>query len=126
MKTLAAFACIASLASGAAFAQAVDESASRTIEMEFREGGQLIGSPSVTVQLGRTAAVSVAGHYSLRLKLVETEADAYLVRSTLYRPSASDWTPVAAPAVTVAEGESAQLSFAAADGSQLSLALLVR
>ena len=52
-------------------------------------------------------------------------AGPYVIRSSLYR-SESGWTRIAAPVLTVAEGEQASARFAGGDGSDFSLALLVR
>ena len=49
----------------------------------------------------------------------------YVIRSSLYR-SDSGWTLVASPAVTVMAGEQTRMRFAGSDGSDLSLAVLVR
>ncbi|WP_129791884.1 hypothetical protein [Sphingosinicella sp. CPCC 101087] len=113
------------LAAGPLAAQPAPEPA-RTIAFELREGGRLVAAPSITVQMGRPAAVSV-GEYSLRLRVTRATAGQgpYLVRSSLYR-SDSGWTLVATPAVTVPEGEQAHLRFAGTDGSDLSLAVRVR
>jgi len=100
----------------------------RTVDFELREGGRLVAAPSVTVRMGRPAAISV-GTYSLRLRVTRGSAAQgpapYLVRSSLYR-SEGGWALIASPAVTVLAGEQAHLSFTGEDGSDLSLAVLVR
>lgn len=127
MTKFASLLCLAALVPGAAAAQTLASApASRTVQIELRQGNQLIGSPSVTLQVGRTTAVSVDGSYSLRLRLEAAAPEGYVVRSTLYRPSVADWAPVAAPPANVTEGEPVQLRFAGNDGRPLSLAVLVR
>ena len=98
--------------------------ATRTLEVELHEDGQLVATPSVRVTLGRPAAVTMGG-YSLRFRLEQASGGDYVIRSSLYR-SEGGWTRLAAPTLTVAEGEQARARFAAADGSDLSLAVLVR
>lgn len=123
--------CLVGMATiGAGFAQtATAQDNARTVEFELREGGELVASPTVRMQVGRPAAIS-AGSYSLRLRMERgaAEGDApapYVIRSSLYR-SDSGWTLVASPAVTVVAGEQARMRFAGSDGSDLSLAVLVR
>jgi hypothetical protein len=95
-----------------------------TVEIELREGDQLIGSPVLRLQVGRPAAVSV-GSYSLRVRLARAESDGqgpYVLRSSLYR-SASGWALVASPVMNIARGEQNRLDFADSDGRALSMAV---
>ena len=118
------------LGGSAAFAQTADgEDNSRTVEFELREGGQIVAAPTLRVQIGRPAAVAV-GRYSLRLRMDRaTSPDGapapWLIRSSLYRSDGGS-TLVASPSITVVEGETARLRIAGRDGSDLSLAVLVR
>ena len=92
--------------------------------VELHEDGQLVATPRVRVTLGRPAAVTMGGD-SLRFRMEQASGGDYVIRSSLYR-SEGGWTRLAAPTLTVAEGEQARARFAAADGSDLSLAVLVR
>ena len=117
------------LLAGAAVAQEAPVVDPRELQIELREGGRLVASPTVRVQVGRPAAVS-SGSYSFRLRMdrgtaVDGGQAPFLIRSSLYR-SDSDWALVASPAMTVVEGEEAQLRFAGNDGRQLSMAVLIR
>lgn len=104
----------------------------RTVDLELRENGRLVGAPTLTVQLGRPTAVAVGGLYSMRLRLdaePDTDGDGIaplVVRSSLFRPGDANWARVTAPAMTVVEGMPARIRMAGADGSNLSLAVLVR
>ena len=101
--------------------------APRTVALELREGGELIGAPTLTMRPGRPAAVSVAGGYSLRLRLERTAQGPYLLRSSLYRPGADNsWALIASPAMTVAEGEQALLTIDRPSGPALTFAVTVR
>ena len=131
MRRIASLFCLAALASaGAAAAQpAPPEDSARTVEFELREGDQLIAAPTVRVQIGRPAAISVGG-YSMRLRMDRAASPdggpaPYVIRSSLYR-SDTGWTLVATPAVTVTQGEPVRHHFVGSDGSDLSLAVLVR
>ena len=131
MRALAPLCCAAMMiASGAAPAQTAEvQDTARTIEFEISEGGQVVASPTLRIQIGRPAAVSV-GAYSLRLRMDRAAAPdgapaPYLIRSSLYR-SGGNGTLLASPSVTVAQGEQARLRFSGSDGSDLSLAVLVR
>lgn len=101
----------------------------RTVEFELREDGELIGAPTLTVQLGRPTAIAVGGAYSLRLRLDAAPgadgdlAAPYVVRSSLFR--AGDAARVTAPAMTVVHGMPSRIQLAAADGSDLSIGVLV-
>jgi hypothetical protein len=128
MRRLAFFALGAALAGGAAIAQvAATPDAVRTLQFELREGNRLIGTPSVTLQPGRSAAVSVGGLYSLRMRFEQqNDSDGgYLVRSTLYRTDGSG-SLIASPSISVAEGQQARARFADSNGATMTLAVLVR
>ena len=131
MRLVVSLFSVAALASaGAVSAQPVAApDTARTVELELREGDQLIASPTVRVQIGRPAAISVGG-YSMRFRMDRAAATGagpapYVIRSSLYR-SDTGWTLVASPAVTVNEGEPVRHHFVGRDGSDLSLAVLVR
>ena len=117
------------LAGPPALAQTVDvQDTSRTVELERSEGGQGVAAPTLRMRVGRPTAVAV-GNYSFRVRMERaTTADGtpapYVIRSSLYRSDSGSL--VASPAVTVMEGQPASLRFAGSDGSQLSLAVLVR
>ena len=116
------------LATGPAVAQvAPPEESGHMLEFELTEGRQVVATPSVRVQVGRPAAIA-AGGYSMRLRMDRAAAPgaggAYVIRSQLYR--SEGWTLVATPAVTVNEGEQARLRFTGSDGSDMTLAVLVR
>jgi hypothetical protein len=130
MGRIIAFACFAATACGAAVAQppAGPAEQPRTVQLELRQGGRLLGTPSVTLVPGRSAALSVGGVYALRLRLdraANAASAAYLVRSTLYRADGGG-APVATPAVTLAQGEQARLRIAAGDGAPILFAVLVQ
>jgi len=115
----------AALLAAAATARAAPEDSARTVEVELHEDGQLVATPSVRVQIGRPAAVTMGG-YSLRFRMDQAVAEGpYVIRSSLYR-SEGGWTRVAAPTLTVEQGEQARARFAGNDGSDMSLAVLVR
>lgn len=119
--------CLAAMvAGGTAVAQTAPQDGPRTVELELREGGELVAAPTVQMQVGRPAAIS-AGGFSMRLRMERsaTAGENYVIRSSLYR-SESGWTLVASPAVTVVGGEQTRMRFAGSDGSDLSLAVLVR
>ena len=129
MRRLAPFVLAAAAFAGAAVqAQPAPTEPARTVDFELREEGRLVAAPSVTVEIGRPAAISV-GTYSLRLRVTRgTSAEGpapFLVRSSLYR-SEGGWTLVASPALTVIEGEQARMSLVGEDGRDISLAVLVR
>ena len=115
--------------SGAAAQIAQVDDNARTIEVELREGGEVVAAPTLRVQIGRSAAVAV-GNDSLRLRMdrgtaVEGGPTPFLIRSSLYRAEGG-WALVASPAATVVEGEQTRLHIAGRDGRDLSLAVLVR
>ena len=131
MKPLAPFFCAAALvaAGGAAAQTAQPQDADRMLEFELREDGQLVATPTVRIQAGRPGAVTVGG-YSLRFRVDRAAAGAggpapWVIRSSLYRAEGG-WTRLASPVLTVAEGEQASARFAGSDGSDMSLAVLVR
>ena len=131
MNKLASLAAAAAMvAGGGAAAQNVEaEDNARTVEFELREAGQVVAAPTLQMQFGRPAALAI-GNYSLRLRMDRAVAPEggpapYVIRSSVYR-SDSGWTLIALPAVTVVRGEQARLRFAGQDGSDLSLAVLVR
>lgn len=133
MRIAASILALAALAgAGMAAAQSSAPGAARTVDLELRENGRLIGAPTLTVQLGRPTAVAVGGVYSMRLRLdaePDTDGDGIaplVVRSSLFRPGDSNWARVTAPAMTVVEGMPARIRLAGADGSNLSLGVLVR
>ena len=129
MKALACFLAMAMVASGPALAQTADVAeASRTVVLELSEGGEIVAAPTLQMRVGRPTAVAV-GDYSFRVRMERATAAGgasapYVIRSTLYR--ADSGALVASPAVTVIEGQQAQLRFAGQDGRNLSLAVLVR
>jgi len=134
MRLAASILGLAALAgAGMAVAQSDSpEAPVRTVDLELRENGRLIGAPTLTVQIGRPTAVAVGGLYSMRLRLdVEADTDGdgiapLVVRSSLFRPGDANWARVTAPTMTVIEGMPARIRMAGADGSNLSLAVLVR
>jgi hypothetical protein len=131
MKRLAIlFSTLAALPAAAALAQTgAPTEAPATVEIELREGDQLVGAPTLRLQVDRPAAVSV-GSYSLRIRVARAPAAAdgaspYVIRSSLYR-SDSGWALVASPVLTVAQGGQARLDFAGSDGRALSMAVTLR
>jgi len=130
MARIGTFIAVALLGASAVAAQApaADGDGPRTIELEVRQGGRLLGAPSVTLAPGRSAAVSVGGLYSLRLRLERetgTIMPTYRVRSTLYRAD-GEGDLIASPAVTLAEGEQARLRLDSHGGAPILFAVLVR
>ena len=123
---------LAAVLPSAALAQTGDvpAEASRTLEYALHEDGRLVGAPTIRLEVGRTAALSVSGAYSLRVRIDRAEgaggAPAYLVRSSLYRPAEPRWALVAQPSLTVREGEPAALDFATLDGNRLSIGVTIR
>lgn len=126
MSRLIPIFCAAAMVGGAAVAQTAEaEDTARTVEVELREGNRLVATPTVRVELGRPAAVSV-GDYSLRFRMDRADGEGpYVIRSSLYR-SDGGWARVTAPTLTVLQGERARARFAGGDGAQLSLAVTVR
>jgi hypothetical protein len=130
MKALALLLSTLAAAPAAAVAQsAAPAEAPATMEIELREGDQLVGAPTLRLQVDRPTAVSV-GSYSLRIRVARAPAAAdgaapYVIRSSLYR-SDSGWALVASPVLTVAQGGQARLDFAGNDGSALSMAVTLR
>lgn len=119
------------IGAGAAIAQsAAPETAPRTVELELREDGRLIGAPTLSMAVGRPTAVTVGGAYSMRLRLdaePDTDGDGIadlVLRSTLFRPG--DNARVTAPAMTLIEGMPARIRLAGVDGANLQLGVLVR
>lgn len=112
---------LAALAGTALAAQpdAAPGGATRTIDLELRENGRLIGAPTLTVQIGRPTAVAVGGLYSMRLRIdaePDTDGDGIaplVVRSSLFRPGDANWARVTAPAMTVVEGMPARAGWPA-------------
>jgi len=123
---------LAALLPGAALAQAGDTPAEapRTLEYALHEDGRLVGAPTIRLEVGRTAALSVSGNYSLRVRIDRAQsaggAPAYLVRSSLYRPAEPRWALVAQPSLTVLPGEQGALDVSTADGNRLSIGVTVR
>ena len=118
----------AMLAGGAALAQTAEPQDNRTVDLELREGGQLVAAPTLQMRVGRPTAVAV-GNYSFRVRMERAIAPdgataPYVIRSSLYR--ADSGSLVASPAVTVVPGEQARTRFAGSDGRDLSLAVMVR
>jgi hypothetical protein len=128
MRRLHSLCLAAALCAGTGLSAQPAPEAARTFDFELREDGRLVAAPSVTVQIGRPAAIS-AGAYALRMRVTRgTAAEGpapYLIRSSLYR-SDGGGTLVASPALTVIPGQPAQIAFATRDGSDLSLAVVVR
>lgn|SRR5690606_10398148 len=128
MARIASLFCLALLGASGAMAQPpADPDGPRTVELELRQGGRLLGAPSVTLAPGRSAAVSVGGVYALRLSLdraTDTIMPTYRVRSRLYRADGGG-DLVASPAVTLAEGEQARLRLVSPDGAPIMFAVLV-
>ena len=127
MRTLVSLCAAAAMMAGPAFAQtAAAPDNSRTLEVELSEGGQVVAAPTLRVQVGRSTAVSV-GNYSFRLRMDRAtagdETAPYLIRSSVYR---NDGGLLASPAITVVQGEQARMRFTGSDGSQLSLAVMMR
>src|SRR5688572_2979573 len=126
MRTLVSLCAAAAMMAGPAFAQTAAPDNSRTLEVELSEGGQVVAAPTLRVQVGRSTAVSV-GNYSFRLRMDRAtagdETAPYLIRSSVYR---NDGGLLASPAITVVQGEQARMRFTGNDGSQLSLAVMMR
>ena len=118
-------ACFAATAAAAQTAEVQDNA--RTVEFELREGGEVVAAPTLRMQIGRSAAVAV-GPYSLRLRMDRANAadgSPYLIRSSLDR-SDIGWCLVGSPALTATLGEPTRVRLAGPNGSDLSLAVLVR
>jgi len=96
----------------------------RTVAFELREGERLVAAPSLTVQLGRPASLSIQG-FGLSL-IVDRAGDDYFFSSGLYRSSGNGWTLLGHPSLTVAQGAPARLSFTGADGRTLTMAVEIR
>ena len=99
-------------------------SETRTIAVELREGERLVATPSLTVQLGRPASLSIED-FGLSL-VVDRAGDGYFLSSGLYRSSGNGWTLLGQPSLTVTQGAPARLSFTGSDGRTLSMAVEIR
>ena len=116
-------------ASAPLLAQSVEvQDSSRTVELELSEGGEVVAAPTLQMRIGRPTAVAV-GNYSFRVRMERATAAEgmpapYVIRSSLYRSDSGSL--VASPAVTVVQGEQTRLRFTGNDGSQLSLAVMMR
>jgi len=111
------------LAGGAAQGQTAE---SQTLDYEVRQGNRLVATQTVTVELGRTASVSIGGAYSVRLRLDRASGEAgqpaFLVRSTLARADSTNGERMTAPDMTVLQGLPARAQLA----SNLSVGVTIR
>lgn len=113
----------AMLAGGAAQAQTAE---SQTVDYELREGDRVVAAQTLTLEVGRTASLSVGGAYSVRLRLDRaaggTGPSAFLVRSSLSRADNQGVARLATPDMTVTQGLPARAQLA----SNLSVGVTVR
>jgi hypothetical protein len=99
-------------------------SETRIIAVELREGERLVATPSLAVQLGRPASLSIQD-FGLSL-VVDRAGDGYFLSSGLYWSSGNGWTLLGQPSLTVTQGAPARLSFTGADGRNLTMAVEIR
>lgn len=85
----------------------------RTVQVEIREGNRLVAQPTLKVQLGAPAAITVSGDQGYKLTVTVEQGQPgspYLVKSHYHKPHAGSWKLVASPSLTVGEGQQAKLS----------------
>lgn len=85
----------------------------RTVAFELSEGDRVLGQPTITTRLGTPASITIAGEggYKLNFTVEQNDTNArYLIRSSLYRAAGDSWTLVAAPSLTMAEGQQTSIT----------------
>ncbi len=85
----------------------------RTVAFKLSEGDRVLGQPTITTRLGTPASITIAGEggYKLNFTVEQNDTNArYLIRSSLYRAAGDSWTLVAAPSLTVAEGQQTSIT----------------
>lgn len=108
-----------------ALAQPAAEATARDVEFELREAGQVIAASNVRLQLGRQAAIAVAGPYSVRLR-IDAAGEAYTVRPHLSTGGPDGWTRLPTPPMTVAAGARGQARIERVAGPPLEIHVSVR
>lgn len=97
------------------------------VAFELREGGRLVGAPSLAVRIGEPATIIVGGAYKLELTLDRAGGNGFFVRSGFYRPAGAGWALFASPTVAVAAGEQGRVTVQrAASEPPYSIAFTVR
>jgi hypothetical protein len=76
----------------------------RQVSVEVREAGRLVAASNVKLQLGRPAAINMAGNYAMRLRVDAAEGTGYTIRPNLTANGPAGWTPLRTPAFSVTAG----------------------
>ena len=107
-------------------AQGVNAAAgARQVSVEVREAGKLVAASSVRLQLGRPAAISLDGHYAMRLRVDADTGSGYTVRPSLTANGPGGWTPLRAPPLTVSGGQPGKAMVERPSGPPLEIAVSV-
>jgi hypothetical protein len=122
-KALMIAAVLLTLPPAAATGQGVNAAAARNVAVEVREDGRVVATSTVRLQLGRPAAISMNGPYSMRLRVDAAEGAGYTVRPNLQANGPQGWTPLRAQALTVAPGQRGTTLVERPSGSPLELAV---
>jgi hypothetical protein len=117
------------LVPGSALAQvnaaASRPAASRNVSVEVRENGRVVAASTVRLQLGRPAAISMNGPYSMRLRVDAVEGAGYMVRPNLHAEGPTGYTALATAPVAVAQGQQGRAVVERPSGPPLELAIAV-
>jgi len=109
----------------AAASAQVNAAAARNVAVEVRENGRVVATSNVRLQLGRPAAISMNGPYTLRLRVDAAQGAGYTVRPNLHAGGPGSWTALRAPALTVAQGGQGTALIERASGPPLEIAVSV-
>lgn len=120
-KALLIAAALLPLMAGAATAQGVNAAAARNVAVEVRENGRIVAASNVRLQLGRPAAISMNGPFSMRLRVDAVEGAGYTVRPNLHASGPGGWTPLRAPPLTLAQGQQGSARVERASGPPLDI-----
>jgi hypothetical protein len=80
---------------------------------------------SVRLQLGRPAAISLAGPYAMRLRVDADAGSGYTVRPSLTANGPTGWTPLRSPPLTVTAGQPGKAMVERPSGPPLEIAVSV-
>lgn len=116
----------ANLPLATAAAQEAAPAGARQVALELRENGQIVAASNVRLQLGRPAAISVRGPYTLRLRVDAAEGQGgYTVRPNLHADGPGGWTRLETQPILVAHGARTLARVARPSGPPLELAVSV-